>query len=91
MVAQREVVQEDGLELKDDSDSSVEETVNAAIDKLQGFFARQGMPTTLHELDFSEEDIDTLVNIVVAAKGDPFGVFKPLSAQDAKAIYLSAL
>lgn len=80
-----------GLELKDDSDSSVEETVNAAIDKLQGFFARQGMPTTLHELDFSEEDIDTLVNIVVAAKGDPFGVFKPLSAQDAKAIYLSAL
>ena len=48
------------------------------------------MPTTLEELGFTEGDIDTLVDIVIAAKGNPFGVFKPLTEKDMKAIYLSA-
>ena len=48
------------------------------------------MPTTLGELGFTGADVDALVNIVIAAKGNPFGVFKPLTAEDAKAIYLSA-
>ena len=48
------------------------------------------MPTTLGELGFSVSDVDKLVNIVVAAKGNPFGEFKPLTDSDVKAIYLSA-
>ena len=69
---------------------AVVETVEGAIDELQEFFARQTMPTTLEELGFTEGDIDTLVDIVIAAKGNPFGVFKPLTEKDMKAIYLSA-
>ena len=79
-----------GLEPKDGRESSIAETVEGAIDELQEFFARQTMPTTLEELDFTEGDIDTLVDIVIAAKGNPFGVFKPLTEKDMKAIYLSA-
>ena len=79
-----------GLEPKDGRESSIAETVEGAIDELQEFFARQTMPTTLEELGFTEGDIDTLVDIVIAAKGNPFGVFKPLTEKDMKAIYLSA-
>lgn len=79
-----------GLEPKDGRESSIAETVEGAIDELQEFFARQTMPTTLEGLGFTEGDIDTLVDIVIAAKGNPFGVFKPLTEKDMKAIYLSA-
>lgn len=79
-----------GIEPKDGLDSSIEEAVESMIAELQDFFARQTMPTTLGELGFTEADVDTLVDIVIAAKGNPFGVFKPLAAEDAKAIYLSA-
>lgn len=79
-----------GIELKNNKESSIAETVLAAIDELQDFFARQTMPTTLGELGFSVSDVDKLVDIVVAAKGNPFGVFKPLTDSDVKAIYLSA-
>ena len=79
-----------GIELKNNKESSIAETVLAAIDELQDFFARQTMPTTLGELGFSVSDVDKLVDIVVAAKGNPFGVFKPLTDSAVKAIYLSA-
>ena len=79
-----------GLVPDDDSENAVRETIEKAIDKLQSIFARQSMPTRMDELGFSESDVDRLVEIVVASKGDPFGAFKKLSADDVRAIYLSA-
>lgn len=79
-----------GIDPKDDSDAAIEEVALTAIDRLQDFFKSLGMPSTLGELGFTEAEVDKLVEIVIAAKGNPFGVFKPLSAEDAKAIYLSA-
>lgn len=80
-----------GLIPEDDSAEAIQRTVEKAIEQLQTVFIRQSMPATLSELGFSESDVDALVEIVVASKGDPFGVFKKLTADDVRAIYRSAL
>lgn len=79
-----------GLEPADGRDESVEETVLAAIDELQDFFARQGMPTKMGELGLAREDVDELLPTLVKNKGEVFGGFKKLTMDDARAIYLSA-
>ncbi len=79
-----------GLEPKGDDAGSIEETVLAAIDELQHFFARQGMPTKMGELGLAPEDVDKLLPTLAKNKGEVFGGFKKLTMEDAKAIYLSA-
>lgn len=79
-----------GLEPKDGREPSIEETVLTAIDELQDFFARQGMPTTMGELGLTSEDVDKLLPTLAKNKGEVFGGFKKLTMEDAKAIYLSA-
>lgn len=78
------------IEPIDDTDEAVEDAVTAAIDELQAFFADLGMPTKLGEFGLRPEDVDTLVPALIATKGEPFGGFKKLTAEDARAIYLSA-
>lgn len=79
-----------GIEAIDGRDESIADAVEVTIDELQDFFARQGMPTTMGELGFAEGDVDELVETVIAAKGETFGGFKTLRADDIRAIYLSA-
>lgn len=59
----------------------------SAIDETRSFFASLGMPTTLDELGVEEADIDKLIPTLKENKGEPFGSFKKLSMDDAKAIY----
>ena len=63
----------------------------SAIDETRSFFASLGMPTTLAELDVEEGDIEKLIPTLKANKGEPFGSFKKLSMDDARAIYRLAL
>ncbi|MGI6755766.1 MAG: iron-containing alcohol dehydrogenase [Atopobiaceae bacterium] len=79
-----------GLTPEDMTPESIETTVLAAIDMLQEFFVSMGMPKTLDDLDLSVEEIDTWIETLKENKGEPFGEFKPLSMEDARAIYLSA-
>lgn len=79
-----------GIEPIDGRDESVADAVEAAIDELQDFFARQGMPTTMDELGFAPQDVDALLATLEQNKGTEFGGFKRLTLEDARAIYLSA-
>ncbi|MDO4502001.1 MAG: iron-containing alcohol dehydrogenase [Coriobacteriia bacterium] len=63
----------------------------AAIDQTRMFFASLGMPTTLEELDVTEEDIESMLPTLKANKGEPFGRFKRLTMDDAREIYRLAL
>ena len=63
----------------------------SAIDETRQFFASLGMPTTLAELGISESDIPRMLPTLRDNKGEIFGSFKKLSAEDARAIYLLAL
>ena len=63
----------------------------SAIDETRQFFASLGMPTTLAELGVSESDIPRMLPTLRDNKGEIFGSFKKLSAEDARAIYLLAL
>ncbi|MDO4442557.1 MAG: iron-containing alcohol dehydrogenase [Slackia sp.] len=78
------------IEPIDESDEAVEDAVTAAIDELQAFFVDMGMPKTMGELGLHEQDIDAIAETLRATKGDVFGAFKPLTIDDAKAIYRSA-
>lgn len=49
------------------------------------------MPTTLGELGVAEEDIEGMMPTLRANKGVPFGSFKKLDLDDARAIYRRAL
>ena len=62
-----------------------------AIDQLQDFFVSLGMPRTLGDFGLTASDIDPLLVTLRATKGEPFGAFQPLTMEDARAIYLSAL
>ena len=79
-----------GIEPVDGTDEAIEDAVTAAIDELQDFFARQGMPTKMGELGLAPEDVDKLLPTLAKNKGEVFGGFKKLTMDDAKAIYLSA-
>ena len=63
----------------------------AAIDETRCFFASLGMPSTLEELGVEERDIASLLPTLKANKGEVFGSFKKLRAEDAVAIYRLAL
>ena len=65
--------------------------VTVTIDELQNFFVEMGMPSTLTELGVGEGDFDTLIETLRESKGTTFGAFKPLTLEDARAIYRSAL
>ena len=64
--------------------------MTAAIDELQAFFVDMGMPKTMGELGLRVEDLDAVIETLHATKGDVFGAFKPLTMDDARAIYESA-
>jgi hypothetical protein len=72
-------------------DEAVSDAVEAAIDELQAFFRSLGMPATLAELGLSPDDIEVLIPTLLSTKGEPFGAFSPLTMEDARAIYASAL
>ncbi|MBO7674619.1 MAG: iron-containing alcohol dehydrogenase [Atopobiaceae bacterium] len=72
-------------------DEAVADAVTAAIDELQQFFWSLGMPHTLADFGLGEADIEPLINTLRQNKGERFGAFMPLSMDDARAIYLSAL
>lgn len=69
----------------------VEADALSAIDETRAFFASLGMPTTLAELDVHEDDIEKMVPTLKENKGEPFGSFKKLTMDDARAIYRLAL
>ena len=71
-------------------EEAVEQTVLAAIDKLQAFFQSLGMPKTLEDFGLSPDDVDALIETLRISKGEVFGAFKKLTMDDARAIYLSA-
>lgn len=79
------------IEPVDDTDEAVDDAVAVIIDELQNFFAEMGMPTTLTELGIDESDFDALIETLRESKGATFGAFRPLSLDDARAIYRSAL
>ena len=68
-------------------DSFVEEVIN----RLQEHFVSWGMPANLTELGFVEDDVEALLTTLKINRGESFGVFKPLTMEDAGAIYRSAL
>lgn len=80
-----------GIEPIDDTDEAVGDAVTVTIDELQNFFVEMGMPSTLTELGVGEGDFDTLIETLRESKGTTFGAFKPLTLEDARAIYRSAL
>lgn len=67
------------------------DAVEATIDELQDFFMSMGMPSTLSELGLAEGDIDQMIRGLRVTRGERFGTFRPLSLDDARAIYESAL
>ncbi len=70
---------------------AVHDAVTAAIDELKGFFASIGMPTRLRDFGLTEDDIEPMLETLRTNKGEPFGAFMPLTIEDARAIYESAL
>jgi alcohol dehydrogenase YqhD (iron-dependent ADH family) len=67
-----------------------EADARSAIDCLQDFFVSLGMPRYLDELGFVPADVEGMLPTLVANKGETFGSFKRLTADDARKIYLSA-
>ena len=69
----------------------VDADARAAIAETRHFFSSLGMPSTLGELGVAEDDIEKMIPTLKANKGEPFGSFKKLTMDDARAIYHSAL
>ena len=82
-----------GIEPVDDElesrEEAVADAVEAAIDELQGFFCSIGMPRTLSEFGLAPDDVEDLIPTLLSTKGEPFGAFKKLTMDDARAIYAS--
>lgn len=72
------------------TDDAVEKAVLSAIDSLQAFFQRIGMPASLREFGLEPDEIDAFLGTLRQNKGERFGAFRPLDMQDARAIYESA-
>lgn len=79
-----------GIEPIDETDEAVEDAVTAAIDELQAFFVRIGMPAKLGEFGLKPENVDAFLTTLKANKGEKFGGFKEITLEDARKIYLSA-
>jgi alcohol dehydrogenase YqhD (iron-dependent ADH family) len=62
-----------------------EELALEGIERLEDFFRSIGAPTTLRELKVGEADLERLAENAAASL--PFGVLKPLSAEDILEIY----
>jgi alcohol dehydrogenase YqhD (iron-dependent ADH family) len=83
-----------GIEPADDCephDEAVCDAVTAAIDELREFFVSMGMPSRLADFGIESHDIDPMLKTLLLNKGEPFGAFMPLTMDDARAIYESAL
>lgn len=83
-----------GIEPNADIEDSAEaetQAIEAAIDQLQAFFQSLGMPTRLADFGISEADIEPMITTLRQNKGERFGAFMPLTMDDARAIYRSAL
>lgn len=63
----------------------------SAIDETRQFFASLGMPVSLDELGVGEDAIEPMIETLMINKGEPFGSFKKLSMDDARAIYRLAM
>lgn len=79
-----------GIVPADGTDAARDAAVCAAIDRLQAFFARIGMPTSLRAFGLDPACIDRLLPGLEKSRGRTFGAFKTLGPDDARAIYLSA-
>lgn len=71
--------------------ASIEAAAKMGIDELQDYFTSMGMPATLQDLGLCEDDIERMIPTLIANKGEEFGSFMKLTADDARAIYRSAL
>ena len=80
-----------GLEPAGQSQQAMVACAREAIDMLQDFFSSLGMPSRLSEFGIKAEDIDKLVDMLAATKGERFGGFMTLGREDTRAIYESAL
>lgn len=67
------------------------QAIEATIDQLQAFFQSLGMPKCLADFGIGEADIEPMVATLRQNKGERFGAFMPLTMDDARAIYRSAL
>ena len=63
----------------------------AAINATRQFFASLGMPKSLRELGFVEDDIEKMIPTLERNKGKEFGSFKRLTMDDARNIYRLAM
>lgn len=81
--------EEDGVNVT--QDEAVADAVEATIDELQAFFVSLGMPRTLGELGVTADDIPALLETLRTNKGERIGDFMPLTIDDARRIYESAL
>ncbi|MBR3313475.1 MAG: iron-containing alcohol dehydrogenase [Atopobiaceae bacterium] len=79
---------EEGYESHRDA---VYDAVTSAIKELQNFFTSIGMPKRLREFGLTEDDIEPMLETLRLNKGETFGAFTPLTIEDARAIYESAL
>lgn len=68
-----------------------EKTALDGIDRLRAFFDSMNLPSRLSAFGVKESDLDTLVKDVGYNKDGVIGFFKPLTPEDVRAIYLSAL
>ena len=72
-------------------DEAVHDAITASIDELQAFFVRLGMPSHLADFGIASDDLDPMIETLLLNKGEPFGAFMPLTMEDARTIYESAL
>lgn len=78
------------VEPVDQTDEATQDAITYAIDELQRFFVSLGMPRTLADLDLAPAEVDGWLQTLRQNKGERFGELKPLTMEDARAIYLSA-
>lgn len=74
-----------------EGEGAQERAVLETIDRLQAFFQSMGMPARLADFGVGEGDIDGFLQTLRLNKGERFGAFQPLTMEDARAIYRSAL
>ena len=79
-----------GIDPADESEQAYLDAAYAGIDALQEFFVSLGMPETLDDFGLSKDDIEKMIPTLIENKGEEFGSFKKLNADDARAIYKSA-
>lgn len=65
-------------------------TALAGIAAMESFFQEIGMPVTFAEIGARPEDVGKLVDKLFDGKGQTFGGFRPLTREDAAAIYRMA-